>query len=205
MTSSMPRTPLMQSGAGLCAAPLDRQATGMDIHAAPSARGPRPHGDGGAGGGLLDPVVIASLALLLANDHLFKSLARGTPWSLVTGKLSDVAGLVFLPVLVVAAIEVLAAWRGRFQGPSPRQADVVAVVVAALFAAMKTSDVVGDVYAWTLGALQWPVRAVFAMLRDTAMPSWQPVAHVVDPTDVIGVVGVVWVMWQTRRRALTRG
>jgi hypothetical protein len=43
------------------------------------------------------------------------------------------------------------------------------------------------------------------MLRDTAMPSWQPVAHVVDPTDVIGVVGVVWVMWQTRRRALTRG
>ena len=177
----------------------------MDTDAAPSTAQARPRGDGGAGGGLLDPVVIASLALLVANDHVLKTLARGSPWSLVTGKLSDIAGLVFLPVLILAAIEVIAALRGKYRGPSPRQADVVAVVIAALFVAMKTSEVFGEVYAWTLGALQWPARAIFATLRDTALPSWRPVAHIVDPTDVVAVVGVAWVMWQTRRRALTRG
>lgn len=173
----------------------------MDVTPDPAPQGPRPRGDAGAGGGLLDPVVIASLALLIANDHVFKALARGTPWSVVTGKVSDVAGLVFLPVLIVAALEVLATWRGRYRGPSPRQAVVVAVVVAVLFTGMKTSDVVGEAYAWTLGALQWPFRALLATLRDVAVPAWQPVAHVVDPTDVVGVVGVGVVVWQTRRRA----
>jgi hypothetical protein len=163
--------------------------------------------DVGAGGGLLDPVVVTSLALLLLNDHVFKGLARGTPWAVLTGKLSDVAGLVFLPVLVVAGLELLATWRRRFSGPSPRQAVVVAVVVGLVFTAMKTSDTVGAAYAWTLAALQWPFRAVVMAVAGAPLPALRPVAHVVDPTDVVGVVGAAYVVWQTRRRvgAVTRG
>lgn len=177
-----------------------------DPHDPSSARDARDDaGAAGAGSGLLHPVVVVSLAVLLLNDHVWKGLARGTPWSLLTGKLSDVAGLVFLPVLVVAGLEVLAAWRGRYRGPSSRQAVVVAVVVAALFVAMKTNDHAGAAYAWTLAALQWPARALMAWLSSTSTPTLRPVAHVVDPTDVIGVVGVWWVVWQTRRRASAVG
>jgi hypothetical protein len=171
----------------------------------------RPHRtwrvDGGAGGGLLDPIVVASLALLLLNDHVLKGLARGTSWAVLTGKLSDIAGLVFLPVLIVAGLEQWRAFRGRYRQPSPRQATVVAVAIAAVFVAMKTSAHVGAAYAWTLAALQWPVRALLAVSASLPLPALRPVAHVVDPTDVIGVVGVAWVVWQTRRRAeaVTRG
>lgn len=160
--------------------------------------------DPGAGGGLLDPVVVASLMLLVANDHVLKQAARGTPWSLVTGKLSDVAGLVFLPVLVVAASELVDAWRGRFRGPSPRRAVLIAAVVALAFTAMKTFDVVGGAYAWVLAFLQWPARAFVFWLSSRPLPALAPVAHVVDPTDVIAIVGVLFVVRQTRRRAQAR-
>jgi hypothetical protein len=167
-------------------------------------RDPSTAHDAGPGGGLLHPVVVVSLAVLLLNDHVLKGLARGTPWSLVTGKLSDIAGLVFLPVLVVAAFEVLAVVRGHHRGPSPRQALIVAVIVAVVFVAMNTNHHAGAAYAWSLAALQWPARALVAWLSSTPTPTLRPVAHVVDPTDVIGVVGVWWVVWQTRCRASAR-
>jgi hypothetical protein len=160
--------------------------------------------DDGAGGGLLDPVVVASVTLLVVNDHLLKQAARGTAWSLVTGKLSDVAGMVFFPVLLVAAVELVQAWRGRFSSPSPRVASVVAVVVAVVFSATKTIVVAGVVYAWSLAVLQWPARCAWSWFNDRPWPTLAPVVHVVDPADVIAIVGVLFVIIQTRRRAQAR-
>ena len=42
------------------------------------------------------PAVLGSVALLVLNDHLLKQAYPG--W--LTGKLSDVSGLVFFPVLL---------------------------------------------------------------------------------------------------------
>lgn len=50
---------------------------------------------------LMDPVVVVALAVLLVNDHVLKG-QFGNWW---TGKLSDVAGLVLFPVLLVALFE----------------------------------------------------------------------------------------------------
>ena len=79
---------------------------------------------------LAHPASLASIALLLLNDHVLKA-HFGSWW---TGKLSDVAGLVFAPALVA----VLAAY-GR---PSTRPRAVAAASLAAvgvLFALAKAT------------------------------------------------------------------
>ncbi len=153
------------------------------------------------GSGLLDPVVVVALVGLLLNDHVLKAASAGTPWTLLTGKLSDVCGVLFLPVLIVAGIEIVAGWRGRFCGPSQRLALVVAIGVGVTFALMKSVAVVGDVYAFALGVLQWPLRATAALLQSAAVPSAVAVNHVVDPTDTIAVPAAAWVVLQARVRA----
>src|SRR5919108_3596562 len=65
------------------------------------------------GDGLLHPLVLVALAALVVNDHLLKPTFPGV----VTGKLSDVAGLLLAPVVAVAAIELVAAAAGRDYSP----------------------------------------------------------------------------------------
>ncbi|HEY1099049.1 MAG TPA: hypothetical protein VGF99_08970 [Myxococcota bacterium] len=156
-----------------------------------------------AGSGLLDVVVVAALAGLIINDHVLKAASAGTAWRVVTGKLSDVCGVLFLPVLVVAGTELASAWRRRsaWRGPSVRVAVVVAAVVAVCFALMKTTALGGAVYAWSLGTLQWPVRALAALLSSSSVPALRPVRHVVDPGDLIAVPFAFYVVAQARVRA----
>ena len=157
--------------------------------------------DDGPGGGLIDPLAMVSLATLVVNDHVLKAAARSTPWAVVTGKLSDVAGMVFFPILVVAGLELWQRWRSSYEGPQLRQAIAVAAVVAVVFAAINVSDDAGIVYAWSLAVLQWPFRAGLAWLSSSSLPALRPVVHVVDPADALTVVGAVYVVWQTRWRA----
>jgi len=55
------------------------------------------------GAALLHPVALASLALLVVNDHVLKTRFPGV----VTGKLSDFAGMVVAPLVLAAMIEVV--------------------------------------------------------------------------------------------------
>jgi hypothetical protein len=153
------------------------------------------------GSGLLDPVAVVALVGLVVNDHVLKAASAGTAYTVVTGKLSDVCGLVFFPILVVAGTEIAASITHRFRGPSVRTAWIVAAAVAVMFIGMKSSHVVGDAYSVTLGALQWPFRALFAVVRGAPLPALQAVAHVVDPTDMVAVPGVWWCVRQARVRA----
>ncbi len=167
---------------------------------------PRPAADdvargGAAGDGLLDPVVVAALVMLVVNDHVLKQFATGTRWTLVTGKLSDVAGVLFLPALVVAALELSASLARRYRGPSTRTAVVVAVVVALAFALMKTWSPAAFVYREALGMLQWPYFAVVAAARGLPAPAVVPVRHVVDATDLVALPAAAWVVVQARARA----
>jgi hypothetical protein len=154
-----------------------------------------------AGLGLLDPVAVASLVVLVANDHVGKAAARGTPWSVVTGKLSDIAGVCFLPILVVAGVEIALAALRRFRGPHVGGAVAVAVLVDVTFALMKTSPVVGHAFSVSLGALQWPAFAVAALAQQAPIPPVRAVLHVVDPTDLVALPAAWWVVVQTRARA----
>lgn len=61
---------------------------------------------------LLNPLVVSAVVVLLVNDHLLKG--SGLVPGVVTGKLSDVAGLFFFPILLVALAQgVYLASRGR--------------------------------------------------------------------------------------------
>jgi hypothetical protein len=125
---------------------------------------------------LLHPVPLLAIALTAANDHLLKTTGVLPGW--LTGKLSDVSGLFFFPLALVAAVRAVGAWRGRcWAGAGSPIPALAAVATAALFACFKLSP----------GACAWlaPVAAV-----------------VPDPTDLVALpmAAVSW-WWMARRRA----
>ncbi len=95
--------------------------------------GQRPHRSGPHRVGmqaLTHPALATAIAILLLNDHVLKSL-----WpSPLTGKLSDIAGLIFFPALVI----VVLGWalRGHLQNPR-RVAGLAFLGTGIAFAALK--------------------------------------------------------------------
>jgi len=94
---------------------------------------------------LLHPVPLGAIVLLVVNDHVLK--ARGPGF--VTGKLSDVAGLVFFPLFLDALPGL------RDADPTRRLRGCVAVTVV-VFTAVKTWAPATTLYEVGLGLLQWP-------------------------------------------------
>lgn len=126
-------------------------------------------------GGLTHPVAVVAIALLVLNDHVLKAAVPGV----LTGKLSDVAGMVFFPLLLQALVE-LADRREPF---TPSRAVLVACAGATglFFAATNLWEPAGDAWRWGLGLLQWPYH--WAVSGGTA--AWVPVRHTLDPTDAL--------------------
>lgn len=87
------------------------------------------------GDGLLRPTVLAAIAICAVNDHLLKTWLPSW-W---TGKLSDVAGLIFFPVLLQALVELGEAITGRWRGPRRLTLCVCVVITATVFAAINVS------------------------------------------------------------------
>jgi hypothetical protein len=104
------------------------------------------------GDALLHPAALAAIALLLANDHWLKHAHPGV----VSGKLSDFAGLAFFPLVLVSAWEQLAAARGPWR-PSRAQVTLAVAATALAFTAVKLWAPALDAWRWTLGALQAPL------------------------------------------------
>ncbi len=116
------------------------------------------------GRALLTPTWLAALALLGVNDHLLKG-AGLLPGGL-TGKLSDVAGLIVAPALL-AAILGLRSRRGLL---------FCHVAVGAVFAAINVSPAAADAWSWLMGLVG---------------PAW---VITVDPTDLLTLpaLGLGW-------------
>jgi len=137
---------------------------------------------------LIHPVPLGAIAVLLLNDHVLKRVAPG--W--VTGKLSDVAGLIFFPFLLVALLEVgmraarVAHWRA-----APRTAWALAVVTGVGFALVKVWDPARDAYAFAIAALRWLWFALVAVVGREPLPGLPDVVVVRDATDLVALVGAV--------------
>ena len=131
-----------------------------------------------AGDALLHPVALASLALLIFNDHVLKFRAPG----LLSGKLSDVAILVVGPLLLQGIVEVFLARSGRPWGPSGRAALVACAVTGIAFALEKTLSPATELYRVTWGAMRWPLDALVAFARGLHAPARVPVAAVTELT-----------------------
>ncbi|MEP6862669.1 MAG: hypothetical protein ABJE66_18740 [Deltaproteobacteria bacterium] len=104
-------------------------------------------------GEALHPVTLAAVALLLLNDWVLKPRFRG---SFVTGKLSDIAGLVFAPVVLSAAIGMVL-WLGNKLGArvdptlTNRRLILCCAATAFGFTVVKLYPPIGDIVAHLIG------------------------------------------------------
>lgn len=122
---------------------------------------------------LLSPVWIASLAILGLNDHLFKG--SGLLPDVLTGKLSDVAGMLVAPALL-AAVTRTKSRRGLF---------LCHLAVGAVFAAINLS---GD------------AAAAWSALMGLVGAPW---TITVDPTDLI-VLPALFLSWKALAPDMTK-
>lgn len=126
------------------------------------------------------PVTLLGTGLLLANDHLLKTLWPGP----VTGKLSDVAGLVVLPPVLALLVSVLAPRLG-----ATTDATVATAVGGTAFALVKAT----------------PTGAYVASAGWSLLTG--PSVILADPTDLLTLpaLGVAWYAFtRVRARPATR-
>lgn len=127
------------------------------------------------------PAPLFGVAVLLLNDHVFKSAFHNT----LTGKLSDVAGCFFLPLYVSAVLALLTnlAWQHRVA--------IGAALTALLFTSIKLSAHASEIVTSSLESLS----RVLGIAR----------LHVVaDPTDLVVLpMVVVAILFARRRHACT--
>jgi hypothetical protein len=156
-----------------------RQATGLIVTDVP-------------GGSLLHPIVLAAIASFVVNDHVLKAAYPG----LLTGKLSDVTGLIFFPVLIAAVAELITPAAHRHAAAIL----ILAVVVTGLtYVAMLLVPVGGDGYRWFIGLVQWPFRIVAATAAGAPLPGVAPVRFAADPTDLITLPALLVPLWIAMR------
>jgi hypothetical protein len=125
----------------------------------------------GLGRELLHPLPIGAVALLVLNDQILKGSGVLPGW--LTGKLSDVTGLFFFPILLFVALDLLSA--RRLARPPWRALAVAAAAAATIvgFSAVKLSP----------AANAWVGRL------------WGPM--VLDPSDLLAlpfaILGGLWI------------
>ena len=127
---------------------------------------------------LTHPVTVAALVVLLLNDALFKAL---WPDAWVTGKLSDLAWVVFASPLLAFVLSLFLC--RRLFG---RRAVIVTAYVGlpALYAAFNTFEPVHDRILWGL-----------------SLVAGGPAGSPLDPTDSLVIpfgLGIAWWVWRRR-------
>lgn len=143
---------------------------------------------------LTHPAALAAMALLAVNDHLLKGAGILPGW--LTGKLSDVAGVVFFPLLLTALLDTalwianrVAAALGR-----PPRLDTALTVPKVVAACAVT--------AFALAAIQLSDTAVAAYRAFTGAFGFP--AHVTqDPTDILALAFLAVPLWIGVRAART--
>ncbi len=102
---------------------------------------------------LTHPASLLAIALMLFNDFVLKAAAPG--W--LTGKLSDFAGLVILPILAAGMLALLP-WHERWQTRAPILGGVL--LVGAWFALVKSVPALNQAFVQVAARAGAPVRLV---------------------------------------------
>lgn len=133
--------------------------------------------------GLTHPIPVLAIGVLLLNDHWLKS-EWGHP---LTGKLSDVAGLLFFPLLLVALVEVSQAASRHYRGPSRRLLMAAVVATGVVFALVQVFPPMTEVYRVTLAALQRPAVALEVFLDTGGFAAMPQVTVTPDASDLLAL------------------
>ena len=199
MTPNRPALPAATAGPpgsrqagnpGLSGAVSLRDAPHVETTIRPAALTPRR----APGDVLLHPVMLAALALLILNDHVLKRTSPGP----ITGKLSDVAGLVVLPVVLVAAWELLGRNEAR-RASAGRTVILLALAVTGIgFAIVKTQAAAADAFGLALGMAQWLPVSLQHLAIGEAIASIGTAPVLADPTDLIALPALGVAAWLLR-------
>jgi len=120
---------------------------------------------------LVHPIALAALAVWILNDHYLKRFHAGA----LTGKLSDVACLIVVPLLAVAAIEIV-------RGTSSRATWFACITsTGVVMATINVFDSAAFLYRWGLGIAHWPLRVVLS----GELVAVHPARLTMDPTDLL--------------------
>lgn len=136
------------------------------------------------GAPLLHPVMLGALLLLVVNDHVLKRVCPGV----LTGKLSDVAVLVVLPLFLHGSLELLFARALRLPlGVTAGNRWLVGCLALSLlvFGLPEVWPPAEAAYRYGLGAAQWPFKAAWAWLSGGLEPRLLPVRATADLTDLL--------------------
>lgn len=150
---------------------------------------------GRVGGLVRSPVFLVALAVLFVNDQVLKARFGGP----ITGKLSDVAGLIVVPIVVVTVTEIV---RGRTCDVSTMVR--CSVGVAAVFALVQLWAPAGAAYEDVFGVARWPVDSLVALLGGGLPSAPGRVALFADPTDLLALPAAVIPVWIARRHRRRR-
>lgn len=138
---------------------------------------------------LLHPVSLAATALYGFNDWWLKENWSG----LLSGKLSDVAGMVVLPLTLHTLAEIVLQ-----RELSSRWLLAMILVSAVGFSAVEVSPLASAAWCWTWGAMQWPFYALASI--GSEIPPVRPVVAWSDPTDLLTVpFGLLALLTGTQR------
>jgi len=148
----------------------------------------------------LHPVALIALAVLVANDRWLKSAWPG----FVTGKLSDCAGLVLLPIGLLSLTEIL---RRICRKPMIWRYDAVIWVTLSVvgFVFVKVTPAGNDAYTWVVGAIRWPLQA---LSHSGSTPQMRPILVSRDRADLLALAFSPWPFLLIRNRtraAVTAG
>lgn len=147
-----------------------------------------------AGRVLLRPWCLVAMAVLVVNDHWSKARFGAQPgWGAVTGKVSDVAGLVFFPLLLVSLVSLAGVAAGR------RHLVGAVVVTGVGFAAIKVVPAAAATYAGGLAAVRWVPAGLVAMCTAAPRPPLPSIDHVMDATDCLSLPAL-WLSYRIGRR-----
>jgi hypothetical protein len=140
----------------------------------------------------LHPVALMSLGVLLVNDRWLKFAWPG----FVTGKLSDCAGLVLLPIGLLSLTEIL---RRICRRPLGWRYDALMCVALSVcgFVFVKVAPAGNDAYAWAIGAIRWPLQALSHL--DSAQEI-RPILVSRDRTDLLALAITPWAFLLIRNR-----
>jgi hypothetical protein len=150
---------------------------------------------------LLYPPLVVALAVLLLNDHYLKAALPG----LITGKVSDFAGLAFFPGLLLGAWELILGVSGRWQRPTNRALAVAVAATAFAFILVKTVPSAADAFGWALGAAQWLLSLPMRLALGAAPTSITRAVVVPDSSDLVALIVLAIPIWVGASRARSAG
>ena len=134
---------------------------------------------------LLQPVSLIALIVVVLNDRWLKVDHSG----LLSGKLSDFAGLIYFPLFLVSVIEAARfVVRRRTWALSSRAVVIASGIVGTAFLLIKTWDPASQLYREAMGYAFWPGFAFADLVNGNPVKNVHEVFLAQDHWDLLALI-----------------